>query len=296
MHKITDSIKEFLDTNFKTENLNICDIDRDSPISLADSFYRNTDVNESVKITRKILEHKNLDPNIFIKGISRHLKNPLSPIYEHSIILTAALFKDSSFNMRRFGELDKFKDLMPVECFKSKQQAKIKSKFDSKKKIEIDKFIFVHRTPINYLQEGIKIIKEENRVRLDEVFHKLPLLINKASDRLIKAKYKEYFDTILSYDGYDLVKSDGLYALVIKSFDCIIDEVFNYIFSDDLCLRFKICLTDVLIKVVEKGTSDKIGKILILLSEKINEKEKKLNELILYNLKYLIELCIYKLI
>ncbi|WUR03014.1 uncharacterized protein VNE69_03226 [Vairimorpha necatrix] len=317
---------------------------------LSEIFYKNTDIKISEKILKIILNslkfHK-FDPSKFLKGISKHMKNPLHEIYEHALILTASLFEDSNFNFSNFRSFEKFKSFMPQECFKEKKLIKLKSKFDDKLKISNN--IKIYKDKINYLQEGIQIIKDENKKRLEEVFNKLPFLIENSTSRILREKSLEYFHIILNYDGFDLLKSEALFSLVEQNskfekqnfkfekqnskferqnstierhnfkferqnskferqnykferhnfkFETLSNldrEMINLLFGNKICLRFKVCITDVIIKIIERSENlERIRNLILELSEEINKTEKKMNEIILNNLAYIFEISKFK--
>ncbi|KAK6090487.1 hypothetical protein P3W45_000584 [Vairimorpha bombi] len=307
MHKsIIDLLKDpscsFFNKKFTDESVDLIRSCKDLAslnTALSDLFYKVTDTDIHTNITKTILttlKYHKTDPVIYLKGISRHINSPGTLLYEHAVILTASIYEDSSFNFTHFKQIALFKDFMPVACFKKETKTKPRTKFDDKLKIENNLDMFTHGTPINYLQEGIQIIKDERIDRLDEVFNKLEYLIKKSSQRLLNNKYEEYYEVILSYDGYDLTKSDVIYVLVDRVFDKMVDKIITSVFGNQICLRNKICLLNVLVQIVEKDKEERSIKIRDLVENELRTNDSYSNKIVQYNLKYLLELCEYKIL
>ncbi|EQB59775.1 hypothetical protein NAPIS_ORF02669 [Vairimorpha apis BRL 01] len=125
----------------------------------------------------------------------------------------------------------------------------ITPKFTKHNKIHNPLYIFTPSKKLTHIQQAIQIIKTEDTYLLKDAFQKLQHLINKSSNRILKAKHKEYFDIIVNYDGFVEYKIGILSCLVDRCFDLLIGDIFNGLVCG--CLKVRVVFVDVLFNLVD---------------------------------------------
>lgn len=201
------------------------------------------------------IEREEMD--VVVSGVGRHLGDSRRRYYEHGAIVASVLLDTNEFGIESMEEAQRMIEHIPPRLLEQRHREEFVNPNDvfvKYKKVENDVSGLVARWRPRSLQEGIKAIQEEKDRRMVEgAFRHFPEIVRNSTERVLRSRWRDAFDAVMGYDGYEEYKVDAVYSLLSRSFDFMAMDVLDDFFSNRLCLRSKVLLVFVLRRIVEDG-------------------------------------------